>query len=608
MNWNGGALTRSRNAITSLSTVQKGHFAKARGKLQNCRQSLYDLDFSTLSHAPTEKRRFSPQNQAQPSLSSLHKVPSPLNKQFRPSSMLLPSSPTLNDNPIDTESYVKEVKLSAEDRLEAQKRELLTMKDWCGLQSTRPPSVVFPVISDVDQIGKRRPFRKEHHGRHTGQGVKRQRSGLSLADESKKRKVQVDNLCGMGNMNNENSLSVRDGTLPEQTAEAATHNRFCSDLDQLEFAAVTPKHSSPNSNSDENLFDYDNFAHRPIKRVPFSQMSLSSQNSLPLRPSPRRNVVTAKNVICPESDRKPRSFRRPSSHNSQYLIQENFDGEFSRESPQIPSDSTFNVCPTFENFASETDCHTSGSSHDHTQPAHSLSNSESVDDVPISSVPYGHHVHVEPDYISFETEVQPTLALETDIARANTTERASPLKEKEPEVSPFGKATLSYLNTLQAQSVIPSTGRGGISNEKTNAKGKKESSPTLHDTIIAENDDSPRLEAGWRKFVLGDRHVDDSNYDDLEFISPANLEFGYQDEAFSTNVELSFCSPSIDELQQSSEMPTVIFRKPPRFSGGQIAPSGENEGNHSSSPVQKWGKLRRQSKRPITAEEDDIED
>lgn len=606
MNWNGGALSRSRNAITSLSTVQKGHFAKARGKPQKIRQSLLDVDFSTFSHVATEKRRLSPQSQAQPLLCppnhGSHTSPSPLNKQHETSFIQLSSPPTLNDDAISTETRVKEVKISAEDRLEAQKHELLTLKDWCGLKSTRPPSVIFPVIADVDQIGKRRPLGKEHHDRHTGQGVKRQISGLSVAEEPeepKKRKVQANNFHGVSNSEDGNTLPARDQTLPEQTAK---HIRLFSNSDKLKFTAVASKNNSPSSNSDENLFDYDTFDHGSCKRAPMSRMSLSSQNSLPLRPSPRRNVLTANDIVCPESDEKLKSIRKLSPEHSRYRFQENFDSGFSRESPLSPMDDTSNVCTVFENFPSETN----EPSHNRTPLAPSSMNNDFVDDGAISPVPYDRHSIVGLDYTSFETKAKPTLASKADTARANTIERASPLEEKEPEVSPFGKATLSYLNTLQTQSVVQTSDRAGNSIEETDIKEKSEPPSVLHDRTIAQNESSPSLEAGWRNFVLGD--VDDSNNDDQDFISQASPELCYQEKPSFMDAEPSFCSPSTDEPQRSPGIPPVIFRKPPRFSGCQNAPSGESEGSHPSILVSKWGKLRRQSKRPVTAQEDNIED
>lgn len=58
----------------------------------------------------------------------------------------------------------------AGDEFEAKKKELLAMRDWCGLESTRPVQMTFEDPADRDMIGKRRRTvqeafteRRSHH-------------------------------------------------------------------------------------------------------------------------------------------------------------------------------------------------------------------------------------------------------------------------------------------------------------------------------------------------------------------------------------------------------------------------------------------------------------
>lgn len=603
-------MSRSRNTISSLSAVQKSYFAKARENSQKVRQSLSDLDFSALNHVATERRQVSAQRRDEAAVGPLrkgsHTTPSPLNKQLQPSSILLSSPPTLNDDSLCAKIPTIEVQLSADEILEAQKRELLNMEDWCGLKSTRPPSVVFPVISDVDQIGKRRPISKEHHDRHTGQGVKRQSSSTSrAAGASKRRNLQPDNLYSMGDPEVENSWPAMEDPLPKQTSEAMKRSHLVSDLGQRHFTGVA-KYSSPNSNSDENLFDYDTFDHRPSRKVPISQMDLSSQNSLPIQPLSRENVLTADNA-SPGNDKELSSVLKPSLSHSQCFFPVNSNARLSTESPQSPMNNTRNIHHFFEDIPTETGCQGPKLFQDLIQEAQSSENNgSSIDSVASSPVAYGSHSPIRHENTSFETEAEPTSAPKADMTKIITAERDIAPGENQPKASPFGKATLSYLNTLHAQSGSQTQAVTGNINEEVNFKAKSEDSPKIYDKTMSKRKNSPVSETEWKNFVLGDVKEDLNN--DIEFSSQANSEPYYLEEPSSMDAEPSLCSPSTDKLQKSPGWSTIVFRRPPRFSGGQTPLNHTRGGSPSLSPVLKWGKLRRQSYRPNTPEEDDIED
>lgn len=172
MNWTGGSLTKSRNAQSSVTATQKKHFAKARKRLYHGQQPPLDLDFSTFEpHARITKRAYDQQT-------SLHVRQSdrdgeeiqellqdasnednspPSKSQFSDrrtcdgGSALLPGSAT-GSRHLDK----KDMTIPDEDEFEAKKKELLAMRDWCGLESTRPVRMTFEDPADRNMIGRRR--------------------------------------------------------------------------------------------------------------------------------------------------------------------------------------------------------------------------------------------------------------------------------------------------------------------------------------------------------------------------------------------------------------------------------------------------------------------
>ena len=172
MNWTGGSLRQSRKAQSSVTATQKKHFAKARKRLYHGKQPPLDLDFSTFEpHARIIKRandqqtllhvrqsdRYGEENQEllQDALNEDNNPHSKSQYSDRHScdggSALLPGSAT-GGRHLDK----KGMSIPDEDEFEAKKKELLAMRDWCGLESTRPVRMTFEDPADRNMIGRRR--------------------------------------------------------------------------------------------------------------------------------------------------------------------------------------------------------------------------------------------------------------------------------------------------------------------------------------------------------------------------------------------------------------------------------------------------------------------
>lgn len=172
MNWTGGSLTKSRNAQSSVTATQKKHFAKVRKRLYHGLQPPLDLDFSTFEpHARITKRApdqptllhvEQPNSDGEETQKLLQDAPNKDNRTPSKSrcsdhhscddgSPLLPGSAT-GSRHLDK----KGMAISDEDEFEAKKKELFAMRDWCGLESTRPVRMTFEDPADRDMIGRRR--------------------------------------------------------------------------------------------------------------------------------------------------------------------------------------------------------------------------------------------------------------------------------------------------------------------------------------------------------------------------------------------------------------------------------------------------------------------
>ena len=178
MNWTGGSLTSSRKARNSVIATQKQHFANARKNLYHTAQASLDLDFTLFEpNARITKRRLAQQtplqaweveseedaNQqlAQPTLNREERSPSKsgYSNHARDDSntTMEPTSPTANQYPKANDTAATPAEDDDDnDEFETKKKELLAMRDWCGLESTRPVRMKFEDPSDREMIAKRR--------------------------------------------------------------------------------------------------------------------------------------------------------------------------------------------------------------------------------------------------------------------------------------------------------------------------------------------------------------------------------------------------------------------------------------------------------------------
>ena len=205
MNWNGGTLPRaSKNAKTSLSVVQKRHFAKVRGKLQNGSPLSPTFDFSIFEDAqhratlperaetsrlhrdhrsqrklaefgnvtPLSRR----QDSTQPHHQNHSRIRSPLARVLvkgrnedrdqqrtpKPPFIIPSSSRPSSASTLKSAAHAAQrsrdtaPQHSISRSIEAKRRELLCMRDWAGLNPTKPVHIRFADVEDRDLIGKRR--------------------------------------------------------------------------------------------------------------------------------------------------------------------------------------------------------------------------------------------------------------------------------------------------------------------------------------------------------------------------------------------------------------------------------------------------------------------
>lgn len=177
MNWTGGSLTSSRNGKVSVIATQKKHFAKARKKIYQGLQTTVDLDFSIFEpnawiskEISTQRASLDDWQMARDGGGTQNLSDNVLNGgTVTPSksecsddhgcddeSTALLSSATRNQDPDE-----KKTPSLAQDEFEAKKKELLAMRDWCGLESTRPVKMTFEDPADRDMIGRRRRIIKD---------------------------------------------------------------------------------------------------------------------------------------------------------------------------------------------------------------------------------------------------------------------------------------------------------------------------------------------------------------------------------------------------------------------------------------------------------------
>lgn len=270
MNWNGGALSRSRNTKkknTSLSEAQKRYFLKAQAQSETPRQFRADLEFSALEHARKEEsaaRKRSPPNRQVGHHAGSPKASETSYKEGR--AVIPPSSSSSPAFQISCD-YIKD------DSLEDQKRKLLAMNDWCGLKKPLPVQILSASmekrvnkhrLSDSSEVYSPldRPKPLDARNLHNAE-EKRYRANKRQHSESSRRIGLLDGRSEDGSKLESSSLH-RDSP-------------FCSALKR-----VTTPYPSHYSNSDENLFADENtksqplFQPSPLRRIAYDWSDIKS--------------------------------------------------------------------------------------------------------------------------------------------------------------------------------------------------------------------------------------------------------------------------------------------------------------------------------------------
>ena len=302
MNWNGGSLSKTRNSKKkkkSLSEAQKRYFIRAQAQSETPRQFRADLEFSTLEHARKEElpaRKRSPPNREVDPHAGSSKASEFSFKEGRavipPSSSSSPASPFSCD-------YIKD------DSLEYQKRKLLAMNDWCGLQKPLPVQAASestekrvskrqlsdsseaysPLESLAGITDRRKP--PEARNLHNAE-EKRYRANKRQQSESSRRIGLLEGRSEDGSRT-ESSPRHRDGP-------------FCSALKRM----TTPS-TSHYLNSDENLFadeltkSQPLFHPSPLRRIAYDWSDIRSDVNLPARsPLDARSLTDSTAEIEPK--------------------------------------------------------------------------------------------------------------------------------------------------------------------------------------------------------------------------------------------------------------------------------------------------------------------
>ncbi|KAL8806524.1 MAG: hypothetical protein Q9182_001307 [Xanthomendoza sp. 2 TL-2023] len=178
MNWTGGSLSRSRRHNTNISTIQKKHFARARGKLLNGRPPPHRIDLTVFQDVEHDRRlgsHFSAHDARQVRQSSqmIMEDFGSMRPVVRRLQSMRPRHATKSPHTKTSQSdgshgrreanarAFKSVSqrsrtLPATEELEVKRRELLGTFDWVGLEKTKPVQMKFADAEDRDLIGKRR--------------------------------------------------------------------------------------------------------------------------------------------------------------------------------------------------------------------------------------------------------------------------------------------------------------------------------------------------------------------------------------------------------------------------------------------------------------------
>lgn len=485
--------------------------------------------------------------------------------------------------------------ISAEARLEAQKQELLAMRDWCGLKSTRPVKISFPDIADVDLIGKRRPVLSANRGSSSRQGAKCRRVEADVAKPLKKRKISMDEDSDKSCRKDKSNLPRRKNSCAERISMDVEHNGQYSNSDELLLdTTVAPKCSGASFNSDENLFDLENAIQAFRQRSPM-YTSLSPQVMSAIRPSPLKNEMNEADLACDEDDG---NFDAESDLSQKLSLQSRegrLDSRFLPESPSRQADDSPRSTRGSRHVQQQAD-YSNVESHQSDEPSarstRSIRDSKCPEEcVTLAPATYdGRPSNACIGSKPSENNIRLTSGSKPGMPTAYLMEDTpSPRRGK---ISPLASATLSDMNDLKRQSIgqTPTT----ATSLKLGVKlaDKFEVLPTeivVEDSMAlakqegrtAQREKSLSPDTVWRNFVLGDSD-DESTDDKYEVISPSSPTHGYQQdarinrEAPSTDAFPSSMSAEAsrslhpDELARSPARllpPKIIFQKPRRFHG-----------------------------------------
>ena len=200
MNWTGGRLQTSRHTGTSLSALQKAHFAKARTRLQNGPPTTSPLNFPVFEIAKDEgqglpkyasllapevrkirtQRTLEEYHNTAPlakRLTSIRRRSHDYARPFQPHgqrhrSRISSHSHTLTRHPRTVTAKIESnpnclygmaQEHSPEQSLEAKRRELLQRQDWVGAAVSKLLKMEFLEDKKCDRIGKRRRLREDEN-------------------------------------------------------------------------------------------------------------------------------------------------------------------------------------------------------------------------------------------------------------------------------------------------------------------------------------------------------------------------------------------------------------------------------------------------------------
>ncbi|MCJ1425123.1 hypothetical protein MMC29_003011 [Sticta canariensis] len=621
MNWSGGALSRSRNSNTSRSAAQKRHFAKARGKLPQARQSFADFDFSTLEHARIEIESEAPTRQSAARLphqslrSSSLVTPSSSKKHIRskPSESTPSFWSALKPNDCHGSGTVDgDIKISEEARLEAQKQELLAMKDWCGLKSTWPVKISFPDIADVDLIGKRRPVLTTNRERSRRQGQKYPRLEADTVKTSKKREIYSDEESDKSCRREKSNLLCKNNSSAQRIAMDTEHIGRCSNSEEMLLdTTIAAKYSGTSFNSDENLFDLEN-AIQVFRQKSPTHMSLSPQIPSTTRPSPLKYEIEEAGLACDDSDGQFDAVSDPSQKYAPDSWEGRLDSRLLLESLSCQRGDS----PRFTHISShaeqKADCDDTEtqSGEPPARSTRSIPDHECLEEcVTLSPAIHDCGSDVRIGIRPSSTNLPLTSISKAGVPTEFLMEDNPPLKSAKK--SPLASATLSDMNDLRRQSMnqAPTTSAIINSNPSLRAKvtDKLEVLPSVCEATETAAEESTALakqepgtatrekslspETVWKNFILG--NSDEESIDDQhEFILPGRprsrcspvasvkIEPPPMDaEPCSMNVEPSLSLHPTGQMSTNVYAPSpacllqprIIFKKPGRFQGERAA-------------------------------------